>query len=151
MVPDMNQQNPEGYFSIRGGEFEDAGSAATAIKSALREMGYTGDSARRAAVSAFEAEMNVIIHALAGTLNYTIADDEISITVTDMGPGIENVEMAMTEGYSTAPQWAKDKGWGSGLGLPNIGNNSDSLEIDTRKGEGTTLHIRVKLEPGGVN
>jgi len=139
----------EGYYSIRGGEFEDAGTCATAIKSALMARGISEQCARRAAVSAFEAEMNVIIHALAGTLNYTIGSDEILITVTDMGPGIEDIEKAMTEGFSTAPAWAKEKGWGSGLGLPNIKKNSDSLEIDTRKGEGTTLNIRVKLTTGG--
>ena len=140
----------EGYFSIRGGEFEDAGTAATAIKSALRKLGFPDDAARRAAISAFEAEMNVIIHALAGTLTYTIAGDEIQIIVNDMGPGIEDIGKAMTEGFSTAPEWAREKGWGSGLGLPNIKKNSDSLEIDTRKGEGTTLTIKVKLVPGGI-
>jgi anti-sigma regulatory factor (Ser/Thr protein kinase) len=135
----------EGYYSIRGGEFEDAGICATAIKSALMKLGCSEECARMAAVSAFEAEMNVIIHALAGTLNYAIGSDEILITVTDMGPGIEDIDKAMTEGFSTAPEWAREKGWGSGLGLPNIKKNSDSLEIDTRKGEGTTLTIRVKL------
>lgn len=139
------EQKLEGYFSIRGGEFEDAGTAATAIKSALRGIGVAEENARRAAVSAFEAEMNVIIHAVAGTLTYTVEDGEVVITVTDMGPGIEDVGMAMTEGFTTAPKWAKEKGWGSGLGLPNIKKNSDSLDIDTRRGEGTTITIRVKL------
>lgn len=139
----------EGFYSIRGGEFEDAGTSATAIKSAIMKLGCLEECARRAAVSAFEAEMNVIIHAVAGTLNYTIGSEEVTITVTDMGPGIEDIDKAMTEGFTTAPQWAKEKGWGSGLGLPNIKKNSDSLEIDTRKGEGTTLTIRVKLTTGG--
>ena len=147
------QVNPdevsEGFYSIRGGEFQDAGTCATAIKSALMKLGYSEECARRAAVSAFEAEMNVIIHAVAGTLNYMIDSDEITITVTDMGPGIEDIDRAMTEGFSTAPQWAKEKGWGSGLGLPNIKKNSDSMDIDTRKGEGTTLTVRVKLTTGG--
>ena len=153
MVLESAHQGPEeeleGYFSIRGGEFEDAGTCATVIKSALKKLGYSEECASMAAVSAFEAEMNVIIHAVAGTLNYTIGSDEILINVTDMGPGIEDVDRAMTEGFSTAPEWAREKGWGSGLGLPNIKKHSDSLEIDTRKGEGTTLTIRVRLKPGG--
>ena len=152
MVPESVQVKPdalEGYFSIRGGEFEDAGACATGIKSALMKLGYSEECASRAAVSAFEAEMNVIIHALAGTLNYTIGSHEILINVTDMGPGIDDIDKAMTEGFTTAPEWAREKGWGSGLGLPNIKKNSDSLEIDTREGEGTTLTIRVKLTPGG--
>lgn len=139
----------EGYFSIRGGEFEDAGTAATAIKSALKKLGVREEVARKAAVSAFEAEMNVIIHAVAGTLNYSIDEDDVTVTVTDMGPGIEDVDRAMQEGFSTAPKWAKEKGWGSGLGLPNIKKNSDSMDIDTRRGEGTTITVKVTLNPGG--
>lgn len=135
----------EGYYTIRGGEFDGAGASATAIKAALAKVGATGEVGRRAAVSAFEAEMNVIIHAVAGTMQYVIEKDRIVITVTDMGPGIPDVSQAMKEGFSTAPQWARDKGWGSGLGLPNIKKNSDSLEIDTRKGEGTTLTIVVNI------
>jgi anti-sigma regulatory factor (Ser/Thr protein kinase) len=100
---------------------------------------------RRAAVSAFEAEMNVIIHAVAGSISYVITEDEVKITVTDMGPGIEDIELAMKEGYTTAPQWAKDMGWGGGLGLPNIKRNCDNLKIDSKVGEGTTLEITVKL------
>ena len=150
MVSDNANENSgqklEGYYSIRGGEFEDAGRAATEMKSALIKTGVPEAVARHAAVSAFEAEMNVIIHALAGTLNYVVEGGGITITVNDMGPGIEDLDLAMTEGYTTAPAWAKEKGWGSGLGLPNIKNNSDSMEIDTRSGEGTTITIRVKFK-----
>lgn len=138
----------EGFFTLRGGEFADAGTASRQLKEVLSKIGVPQETIRRAAVSAFEAEMNVIIHGVAGTLRYTVEDDELRITVTDMGPGIPDIELAMQEGYSTAPEWAKEMGWGSGLGLPNIKKNSDRLKIDSVVGEGTTLEIIVKLKNG---
>ena len=92
--------------------------------------------------------MNVIIHAVAGTLQYSIGTDEVVITVTDMGPGIPDVDKAMKEGFSTAPDWAREKGWGSGLGLPNIKKNSDSMKIESVPGEGTTIRVKVSLRRG---
>jgi anti-sigma regulatory factor (Ser/Thr protein kinase) len=136
----------EGYYMLRGGEFENAGLAATKLKAALTKMGVSNETIKRASISMFEAEMNVIIHAVAGTLSYTVDDDEIRITVTDMGPGIKDVEEAMREGFTTAPEWAIEKGWGNGLGLPNIRNNSDSMAIDSVVGEGTTVNIVVRMD-----
>jgi anti-sigma regulatory factor (Ser/Thr protein kinase) len=145
----------EGFYSLRGGEFNDAGSCATEIKSGLSKRGLPMDFVRRAAICAFEAEMNVIIHAVAGTLRYGLEGEELKIVVTDMGPGIEDIERAMQEGYTTAPEWAREKGWGSGLGLPNIKRNCDSLKIDSVPGQGTTLEIIVRPrkvpEDGGTD
>lgn len=141
----------DGYFSLRGGEFDDAGASATTLKSALLACGAPQEAARRAAVAAFEAEMNVIIHAVAGTLQYRVEDGSVVITVTDMGPGIPDVEKAMQEGYSTAPDWARQRGWGSGLGLPNIRKNTDAMDISTTLGEGTTIRMTIGLggKPAG--
>jgi anti-sigma regulatory factor (Ser/Thr protein kinase) len=136
----------EGYYALKGGEFEEAGEAAKELRTALSELGASKDDIKRVAVSSFEAEMNVLIHALAGTLRYVVDNGEVRITVTDMGPGIKDVEKAMQKGFSTAPEWAREKGWGSGLGLPNIKDNSDSLTIDTVPGEGTTINIVVRLK-----
>ena len=133
----------EGYFPLRGGEFEDAGTASSELKSALAAQGFPPSLIKWAAISAFEAEMNVIIHAAAGSLSYVIDGQSVRITVTDMGPGIEDIERAMQKGYSTAPDWAREMGWGAGLGLPNIKRNSSSLTIDTKVGEGTTLEILI--------
>lgn len=138
----------EGFYSLRGGEFNDAGSSATEIKSGLSKRGLPMDFVRRAAICAFEAEMNVIIHAVAGTLRYELRGEELKIVVTDMGPGIEDIEKAMQEGYTTAPEWARERGWGSGLGLPNIKRNCDSLKIDSVLGQGTTLEIIVRPREG---
>jgi serine/threonine-protein kinase RsbT len=138
----------EGYFMLKGGVFQDAGAVSKELKEALSSIGVPSHLIRRAAVAAFEAEMNVIIHAVAGSLSYVVKGDEVRITVTDMGPGIENIELAMQEGYTTAPDWAKEMGWGGGLGLPNIKRNSDSFEIDSKVGEGTTLEIVVSIKNG---
>ncbi len=141
----MTSERIEGFFTLRGGEFDEAGKSATELKKALKEQGYELEAARRAAVVAFEAEMNVIIHAVAGTLQYSLEDDEVKIVVSDMGPGIPDVAQAMTEGFTTAPDWAREQGWGSGLGLPNIKKNSDTLVIDTVPGEGTKLEALIRL------
>jgi len=139
----------EGYFMLKGGVFQDAGAASKELRETLSAIGVPSHLIRRAAIAAFEAEMNVIIHAVAGSLSYVVSGDELRITVTDMGPGIPDIELAMTEGYTTAPDWAKEMGWGGGLGLPNIKRNSDSLRIDTTVGEGTTLEIVVRIRENG--
>lgn len=138
----------EGYFLLKGGEFLRAGEVSKELMSLLSGLGVPQEAIRRAAVCAFEAEMNVIIHAVAGSLRYVVQEGAVTITVTDMGPGIEDIEQAMQEGYSTAPQWAVEMGWGAGLGLPNIKKNADRFRIDSVAGEGTTLEIFVLLETG---
>lgn len=136
----------EGVFPLKGGDFTEAGAASKELRAQLAELGVTPDIIRRAAIAAFEAEMNVIIHAVAGNLYYRVEGNVLRITVTDMGPGIENIELAMREGFTTAPEWAKEMGWGSGMGLPNIMRNCDSLNIDSAVGEGTTLDISINLK-----
>jgi anti-sigma regulatory factor (Ser/Thr protein kinase) len=141
----------EGYFSLQGGDFSSAGAAATELKSSLTKAGLLAPEAvRRAAVAAFEAEMNVIIHAVAGTLSYEIVDRELRITVRDIGPGIPDVPRAMEEGFTTAPEWARERGWGNGQGLPNMQKNADRLSIETVVGEGTTVVIGISLNGTGA-
>ena len=130
-----------------GGNFTNAGEASSQLKRKLTELGVSEDIIRRVTIATFEAEMNVIIYAAAGRLNYTITPACIQIKIEDMGPGIEDIEQAMQEGYSTAPDWVRDMGWGAGMGLPNIKKNSDSFKIDSIPGEGTTLEINIHLTP----
>ncbi len=135
------------YFPLNGGDFSDAGAGSKSLRSELAALGVPAWIIRRAAVCAFEAEINVIIHAVAGSLHYLIEGETLTITVTDMGPGIEDIGLAMKEGYTTAPDWAKEYGWGSGMGLPNIKKNADALSIDSVPGEGTTIEIIINLAP----
>ncbi len=136
----------EGSFQLIGGNFNNAGDVPIKLKQKLTEFGLDEDIIHRAGVAVFEAEMNVIIHAAAGWLRYYITPGYLRIVVEDMGPGIENIELAMQEGYSTAPEWVKEMGWGAGMGLPNIKKNSDEFRIDSVVGEGTTLEIIINFK-----
>ena len=115
------------------------------MKSKLTELGIDEGTVRRAAIATFEAEMNVIIYAAAGRLHYYITPRNITIKIDDMGPGIENIELAMREGYSTAPDWVREMGWGAGMGLPNMKKNSDEFKIDSVVGEGTTIEMIINF------
>ena len=142
MPLDINE-TIEGSFQLIGGDFATAGEASTQLKLKLLELGVDETLIRRAAIAMFEAEINVIIYAAAGRLNYYITPENITIRIEDMGPGIENIERAMQEGYSTAPDWVREMGWGAGMGLPNMKKNSDEFKIDSVVGEGTTVEMII--------
>jgi anti-sigma regulatory factor (Ser/Thr protein kinase) len=135
----------EESVQIVGGDFSTAGKASIKLKEDLKRLGIDEDIISRAGTAAFEAEMNVIIHAAAGWMRYCITPGRLRIVIEDMGPGIENIAQAMKEGYSTAPEWVREMGWGAGMGLPNIKKNSDELKIDSVVGEGTSLEIIINL------
>lgn len=135
----------EGIFFLTGKDFTNAGAASSNLKAVLQRRGVREDIIRRIAIAAFEAEMNVIIYAVAGMIKYRITDEEIAVTVQDMGQGIPDITLAMTEGYSTAPDYIREMGFGSGMGLPNIKKSTDSLTVNSIVGEGTTLVFTVRL------
>lgn len=137
--------NIEGSFHLIGGDFTKAGTASSELKSILSNLGISQDIVRRAAIATFEGEMNVIIHALAGVMYYQVSQDLIRVVFEDMGPGIPDINKAMEEGYSTAPDWVREMGWGAGMGLPNMKKNADELRIDSVVGEGTTVEIIFNL------
>ncbi len=136
----------DGIFFLTGKDFTNAGTASSNLKAILETMGIDQNIIRRTAIAAFEAEMNVVIYAVAGMMKYRITDTEVSITVQDMGPGIPDIELAMTEGYSTAPDHIRAMGFGSGMGLPNIRKNTDSLSVNSIVGEGTTLDFVIQIK-----
>jgi len=140
----MNK-NTDGVFFLTGKDFTNAGAASSNLKGILKNMGVRPDIIRRAAIAAFEAELNVIIYAVAGMMHYFINEEMIKVILQDMGPGIENIGLAMTEGYSTAPDYIREKGFGSGMGLPNIKKNTDELKINSVVSEGTTLEFIIYL------
>ena len=142
----LNIDKPvEGSFQLVGGNFNNAGEASSQLKVKLVELGVEDEVIRHAAIATFEAEMNVIIYAAAGRLNYLITPSFIQIRIEDMGPGIEDIEQAMQEGYSTAPDWVREMGWGAGMGLPNMKKNSDEFKIDSVVGEGTTIEFTINF------
>ena len=139
--------NPsEGTFFLNGKDFANAGNASGSLKKVLEEMGVPPPLIRRASIAAFEAEMNTIIYAVAGIMHYYVTPGTIRVVLQDMGPGIADIDLAMTEGYSTAPDYIRDMGFGSGMGLPNIKKNADALAINSVVGEGTTLEFVINLD-----
>jgi serine/threonine-protein kinase RsbT len=129
-------------FKIAGGDFSNAGKASSNIKKMLKQLNIDAKSIKRIVVAVYEAEVNVAAHAWEGKVKATIGENDIIIVVSDRGPGIENIELAMQPGFSTASKEVREMGFGAGMGLANIEKNTDELKIDSRVGEGTTLTFR---------
>jgi anti-sigma regulatory factor (Ser/Thr protein kinase) len=128
-------------FLIKGGDFAGAGKVSCEIKNLLKELGLSSQIVRRVAIAAYEAEMNVIMYAWEGRFDLLITPQKIRIIVEDQGPGIENIDLAMREGYSTATEEMRELGFGAGMGLPNIKKNSDRFLITSEPDRGTRLEM----------
>ncbi len=132
-------------FKIEGRDFSKAGTISTKIKEILQEVGIDSSIVRRAAIAAYEAEMNVVMYANRGELALNITPEKLHIKLSDEGSGIEDIEKAMQEGYSTATDEMRELGFGAGMGLPNIKKNADEFDICSIKGKGTTVNIVIYL------
>jgi len=130
-------------YNIVGKDFDRAGKASTQMKRNLKRLGIRPDIIRRLAIASYEAEMNTVIYADRGTMRYQIAPHEIALEVRDQGPGIEDIEKAMQPGFSTSADWVKELGFGAGMGLCNIQNCADRMDIKSTPGVGTTLKISI--------
>lgn len=137
-------------FPVKGGDFAKAGAVACRIKELLKDLGLGAKAVRRAAIASYEAEMNVIMYALEGRMDLAVTTREVRIAVDDRGPGIPDIELAMTEGYSTATPEMRELGFGAGMGLPNIKRNSDLFHIDSQPGRGTRLEIIIRRNGNGA-
>jgi serine/threonine-protein kinase RsbT len=135
----------ESVCEIHGRDFTNAGRASTAVKESLKGMGVRPDLIRRVAIAAYEAEMNVVMYAEKGKLTWRVTPEAVVVLVEDVGPGIEDIDLAMQEGYSTATEEMREMGFGAGMGLPNIKRNSDSFTIHSFPHSGTQLFIEVNL------
>lgn len=132
-------------YNVQGGDFHAAGQQASLLKQNLRRLGFPPVPTRRSVIAACEAEMNIILFAESGEIEAQLEPQRILIRARDKGPGIPDVEKAMQPGFSTAPDWVREMGFGAGMGLPNIKKNTDMLKIDSRVGQGTTLEFMVRL------
>jgi anti-sigma regulatory factor (Ser/Thr protein kinase) len=128
---------------IKGDDFEHGGEAATQVKALLKQLGLPSALIRRLSIANFEAEMNVVMYAREATLDVLVYPDLIRVEVADRGPGIADIAWAMQEGHSTATEAMRARGFGAGLGLPNIQRNTDELEVKSDLGVGTTLRYAV--------
>lgn len=132
-------------FTIKGRDFSNAGSISTKIKEILQEIGIDSTVIRRAAIAAYEAEMNIVMYANQGAFTLHLTPYEVHFKVEDEGPGIENIELALQEGFSTATEEMREMGFGAGMGLPNIKKNADKFGIASIPGKGTILEITFYL------
>ena len=133
------------HFDVDGENFSSAGEASVTVKKKLRQLGYPPEIIRKVAIAMYEGEINMVMHAHGGDADVTVDEDEITIVLRDKGPGIPDVALAMQEGYSTAKDQIRALGFGAGMGLPNMKKNTDSLQIDTTVGTGTTVTMKVFL------
>ncbi|MCS7240146.1 MAG: ATP-binding protein [Candidatus Bipolaricaulota bacterium] len=131
-------------FSVVGLDLEHAGTVSTEVQRILRRMGVEPEVVRRAGIVCFEGEMNIVLYTPGGRIILLVYDDRLELIFSDQGPGIPDVELAKQPGYSTAPDWARELGFGSGMGLPNMEANSDKLEIRSRPGEGTVIRAVIR-------
>lgn len=132
-------------FTIEGGDYDRAGSACRGLKELVKALGVAPDGMRRLMIAAYEAEMNVVIHARRGRLTAVVEPERVGVDISDEGPGIADIELAMTEGFSTAPPVARALGFGAGMGLPNIQRQSDGFSLESVVGQGTRLRFSVQL------
>lgn len=132
-------------FDIEGGNFSTAGKASSDVKKTLKQLNISPALIRRISVALYESEVNVVAHAHQGKMIVDIVPTHIEVLIEDEGPGIEDVEKAMQEGYSTASSKVREMGFGAGMGLPNIKKNCDEMELSSVPNEGTKLRIKINF------
>jgi CBS domain-containing protein/anti-sigma regulatory factor (Ser/Thr protein kinase) len=135
-------------YDVAGQDFKRAGEGASRLKSSLRRLGLDPQVVRRVAIATYEAEMNLIIYTEGGKIRVRVEPHEIFVRVEDSGPGIPDVEKAMQPGYSTAPEWVRELGFGAGMGLNNIQRCASKMGLYSAPGKGTTLKIHIFTENG---
>ncbi len=134
-------------YDVDGEDFTSAGQASVQVKKNLRRLGIPPETIRRVSIAMYEGEINMVIHAGGGKADVIVREDKIEIVLTDHGPGIKDIDLAMQEGYSTASDSVRSLGFGAGMGLPNMKRYTDDLQIDSVPGRGTTIKMTVNLSP----
>lgn len=132
-------------FDVDGDDFTSAGQASSQVKRNLRQLGIAPDIIKRVSIAMYEGEINMVIHAGGGTANVAVTEEYIEIILKDQGPGIKDIDQAMQEGFSTAPDDVRSLGFGAGMGLPNMKRYTDYMNIESEVGVGTTITMRVNL------
>ena len=133
------------HYDVPGDDFTRAGEASGNVKTHLKKLGFDPAVVRNVVIALYEAEINMVIHEGGGEIDVEIDPDQIRMVLTDHGPGIPDISLAMQEGYSTAPDNVRALGFGAGMGLPNIKKYTDDMQIETEIGVGTTMRLRVDV------
>lgn len=131
------------HYDVPGDDFTRAGEASGAVKRKIKQLGFPSDLVRRVAIAMYEGEINMVIHAGGGEADVEILPDRVVAVLTDHGPGIPDIEKAMQEGWSTAPDNVRSLGFGAGMGLPNIKKYTDHMDITTEIGVGTVVRMEI--------
>ena len=131
------------HFDVDGENFSSAGEASVQVKRMLRQIGIPPEVIRRVSVAMYEGEINMVIHANGGDADVIVEPNKITIVLKDVGPGIADIDLAMQEGYSTAPENVRYLGFGAGMGLPNMKRYTDDMKIESEVGVGTTVTMTV--------
>lgn len=137
----MNQR-----YEITGGDFSQAGIASSAVKKVLKQLNIDPSIIKRIAVAMYEAEVNIVAHAYKGIMEVEISPEQVFIRFEDEGPGIQDIDLAMKEGFSTATEAVRQMGFGAGMGLPNIKKNVDKLNIQSTFGKGTIVELTTMIK-----
>ena len=132
-------------YVIAANDLSIAGEASSSVRKLLNQLGVSPPIVKKTSIAMYEAEINAVIHGNGGKAYVEIDEKKIVIRISDDGPGIEDISLAMQEGYSTAPDSIREMGFGAGMGLPNIKKHSDEFRLESEKGKGTTLEITVYL------
>ncbi|MDD5916102.1 MAG: ATP-binding protein [Clostridiales bacterium] len=132
-------------FDVDGDNFTSAGEASVKVKKILRDIGFDPETIRRVSIAMYEGEINMVIHAGGGVADVIVEEDRIVIILTDQGPGIADIDLAMQEGFSTAPDNIRSLGFGAGMGLPNMKRYTDEMIIDSELGKGTKITMTVRV------
>ena len=132
-------------YDVDGENFTSAGEASVQVKKNLRSLGISPDTIRRVSIAMYEGEINMVIHAGGGMVEVFVEPEDVTIVLTDHGPGIADVSLAMQEGFSTAPDNIRALGFGAGMGLPNMKRYTDEMNIETELGKGTKITMKVRI------
>jgi len=133
------------HYTVPGDDFTRAGEASADLKARLKKLGLPAEAVRKVAIALYEGEINLAIHAGGGDIDVAISDDTVDMVLSDKGPGIADIPLAMSEGYSTAPDEVRSLGFGAGMGLPNMKKYSDSFDIQSTVGVGTRVEMQVRF------
>ena len=133
-------------YDVAGHDFKRAGEGASRLKTSLERLGLDPQVVRRVAIATYEAEMNLVIYTDGGKIRARVEPQGIFVKVADSGPGIPDVQKVLQPGYSTAPEWVRNLGFGAGMGLVNIKSCSDVMRLDSTVDEGTHLEIIIYID-----
>lgn len=136
----------EEVFPVEAGDYASAGQASTTIKRKLKQLGINALVLRRVSVASYEVELNLVIHSMGGTLTLQVDPEKVTLISKDVGPGIPDIDKAMTEGFSTANEEARTLGFGAGMGLPNMRRNATDFSIESTVGVGTCITMSFSLK-----